>query len=132
MTVKTNEKQLGELSQLHSYLESQLYPATSGLTPEQGPGVAESFLAIIGRLVELEQRLADSQSYGELVPVSEIGRVVREARKRQELTIEELADLSGVGVSTIIKVEHGKNQVQATSLVKVAQALGLDLLVGIR
>lgn len=132
MTVKTNVTQLGELSQLQSYLQSQLHPATSGSAPNQSPGVAESLLAIIGRLVELEQRLADSQSYGELVPVSEIGRVVRDARKRQELTIEDLADLSGVGVSTIIKVENGKNQVQATSLIKVARALGLDLLVGTR
>ncbi|MEX2320960.1 MAG: helix-turn-helix domain-containing protein, partial [Saccharospirillum sp.] len=71
-------------------------------------------------------------SYHELAPFGEIGRVVREARKRQELTIEDLAELADVGVSTIIKVENGKNQVQATSLIKVAQTLGLDLLVGIR
>ncbi|MEX1216476.1 helix-turn-helix domain-containing protein [Saccharospirillum sp.] len=124
------EKQHSHLSQLHDYLQSQLHPTQTGLTPNQGPGVAESLLAIIGRLVELERRLAESQSYHELAPFGEIGRVVREARKRQELTIEDLADLADVGVSTIIKVENGKNQVQATSLIKVAQALGLDLLVG--
>ncbi|WP_186785503.1 helix-turn-helix domain-containing protein [Streptomyces misionensis] len=58
---------------------------------------------------------------------SPAGRLVREARQHLGLTIEELAEASGVSVRTIGDVERGRSQrPQRGTLTALAQGLGLD------
>lgn len=96
------------------------------------PSAAESVMGLLTHLVDLEQKARQAEQRGELRPLSDIGLAVREARKRQGLTVETLADLAGVGPVTIHKVEKGSIQVQAQKLVQIAEALGLELLVSVR
>ncbi|WP_165603378.1 MULTISPECIES: helix-turn-helix domain-containing protein [unclassified Halomonas] len=89
-------------------------------------------MGLLSHLVDLENRVRVAESRGELRPLSSVGQVINEARTRQKLTVEALADLAGVGTVTIHKVEKGSLQVQVPKLVQIAEALGLELLVSAR
>jgi len=58
---------------------------------------------------------------------SEIGFLIRQERKKQKLTQEQLAALAGVGVRFIREVEHGKLTCQLALVLQVMQTLGLKL-----
>lgn len=62
------------------------------------------------------QTISDSQS---------LGRLVRQERKAQGLTQEELAGLTGVGVRFVRELEAGKESCQVGLALKVTKALGL-------
>jgi y4mF family transcriptional regulator len=66
------------------------------------------------------QAVADSKSLGSLV---------RQERKAQGLTQEELAGLTGVGVRFVRELEAGKESCQVGLALQVAKALGLVLTV---
>ncbi|MBT2773224.1 helix-turn-helix domain-containing protein [Halomonas sp. ISL-60] len=103
--------------------------------PKQGadlPTATASLMGLLSHLVDLENRVRVAESRGELRPLSSVGQVINEARTRQKLTVEALADLAGVGTVTIHKVEKGSLQVQVPKLVQIAEALGLELLVSAR
>lgn len=93
---------------------------------------AESIFSLLSHLVELEHKSRLAESRGELRPLYEIGQVIHDARKRQRLTVETLADLAGVGTVTIHKIEKGSLQLQIPKVLQVAEALGLELLVSTR
>ena len=59
--------------------------------------------------------------------MNELGQLLREARKTQGLSQLELQDLSGVSGSVIYKLENGRADVTAGSLLAVADALGVQL-----
>jgi transcriptional regulator with XRE-family HTH domain len=52
---------------------------------------------------------------------------LRIARSKAGLTLMELEEASGVGASTISKIERGVTQPQATTLHKLAEALGVEV-----
>jgi transcriptional regulator with XRE-family HTH domain len=54
-------------------------------------------------------------------------RELRIARSRAGMTLMELEAASGVGASTISKIERGVSQPQATTLHKLAEALGVSV-----
>ncbi len=56
-----------------------------------------------------------------------IGRQVREARTHLGMDQRELALVADVSVRTVHAVEHGKSTVRMDVLVRVLQAVGLDL-----
>ena len=56
-----------------------------------------------------------------------IGEVVRFHRKESGLTQKELADLAGVGVSSVYAIEHGRESVQMDTLLKVLSVLSITL-----
>jgi len=58
---------------------------------------------------------------------TEIGFLIRQERKKQKLTQEQLAALAGVGVRFIREVEHGKLTCQLALVLQVMQTLGLKL-----
>jgi y4mF family transcriptional regulator len=71
---------------------------------------------------------------GRLQPVQvmdakDIGQYVKAVRKNIGLTQEELAYISGVGISFIHDLEHGKKSLQFDSLMKVVNRLGCDILI---
>lgn len=57
-----------------------------------------------------------------------LGHVVREARKQQRLSQEDLAGLSGTGRRFIGELENGKATIQTSIVLKVLSALGIALI----
>lgn len=55
---------------------------------------------------------------------TDLGRVVREARKRLKLTQPQLALASNVGVRFIVELEAGKSTLRLVNILRVLQALG--------
>jgi transcriptional regulator with XRE-family HTH domain len=61
-----------------------------------------------------------------MLTVLYIGDKLRETRKRTLLTQQQLADKSGVGVTTIIRIERNQVEPHARTIRKLAEALGVD------
>ena len=62
-----------------------------------------------------------------LTSMEEIGNLIRETRKKQGLSQEDLAGISGTGRRFISDVENGKNNIQVGKLLLVIGALGLNV-----
>jgi len=60
----------------------------------------------------------------------DLGVLVRNKRKQDELTQIELAELTGVGVRFLSELENGKPSVQLDKVLLVLAGLGLKLGVG--
>jgi transcriptional regulator with XRE-family HTH domain len=60
-----------------------------------------------------------------LTEVLYIGDRLRDLRKRALLTQKELADKSGVGVTTIIRIERNQVEPQGSTIRKLAAALSV-------
>jgi len=58
--------------------------------------------------------------------MARIGDKLREARTRNLLTQQELADKSGVGVTTIVRIERNQVEPQFRNIRKLAKALDMD------
>lgn len=65
-----------------------------------------------------------------LTSAADVGRLVRETRKRQGLTQTDLAVASGTGVRFVVDVEKGKETVQLGKALRVLKMLGLVLAAG--
>jgi y4mF family transcriptional regulator len=61
-----------------------------------------------------------------------LGLLIRQERKAQRLTQEQLAGLTGVGVRFVRELEAGKQSCQLGRALLVADALGLVVSVGSR
>ncbi len=61
-----------------------------------------------------------------LTEVLYIGDRLRDLRKRALLTQKELADKSGVGVTTIIRIERNQVEPHGSTIRKLAEALEVD------
>jgi transcriptional regulator with XRE-family HTH domain len=61
-----------------------------------------------------------------MLTVLYIGDKLRETRKRALLTQQQLADKSGVGVTTIIRAERNQVEPQVRTIRKLAKALGVE------
>jgi y4mF family transcriptional regulator len=57
----------------------------------------------------------------------DIGRVVRDERKAQGLTQDELALLANTGRRFIVELEHGKPTSRLDRVLQVLAALGIEL-----
>lgn len=62
-----------------------------------------------------------------LTSAADIGRLVRETRRRQGLTQTDLAVASGTGVRFVVDVEKGKETAQVGKVLRVLKMLGLFL-----
>jgi DNA-binding NtrC family response regulator len=56
-----------------------------------------------------------------------IGRVIRDARKTQELTLKQLARRTGLSVSLLSQIERAESSASISSLYKIASALQLRM-----
>ncbi len=61
-----------------------------------------------------------------LVEVLYIGEKLRETRKRKLLTQQQLAERSGVGIATIIRVERNQVEPRGSTIRKLAEALEVE------
>jgi HTH-type transcriptional regulator / antitoxin HipB len=62
----------------------------------------------------------------------DIGRIIRQKRKDDGLTLEEAAAVCGVSYPFLSALENGKETVRLDKLLKVLQGLGIDLSASIR
>lgn len=62
-----------------------------------------------------------------MTSVDRIGQTVRLHRRESGLTQKELADLAGVGVSSVYAIERGKRTVQLDTLLNVLSVLSISL-----
>jgi len=59
--------------------------------------------------------------------ISDLGVLIRQARKAQGLTQEQLSAISGIGVRFIRELEQGKETCQIGKALIVLQMLGLNV-----
>lgn len=64
-----------------------------------------------------------------ITSVSELGKLIRQTRKAQKMTQEDVSGLAGLGNRFIIDLEHGKETVQAQKVIDVLNLLGLELII---
>ena len=59
--------------------------------------------------------------------IEDLGRVVREARKAQKLSQDDLAGMAGTGRRFIVDLEKGKETVQFGKVLRVLATLGVSV-----
>ena len=63
-------------------------------------------------------------------PIDSAGERIRTERKKQNLTLNDLCELSGVAYGTLCKIEQGHPSARLDSVVNVSRALGMKLWIG--
>ena len=64
--------------------------------------------------------------------VTTIGETIRQRRKELRITQPHLAELANVSVNTLYKVERGQGNPSLDVLTKLAEVLGLELMLTVR
>lgn len=59
--------------------------------------------------------------------MSSIGQQIKERRKSLKVTQRQLAELSGVGINTLTKIERGEANPSLRILERILDTLGLEL-----
>jgi y4mF family transcriptional regulator len=67
-----------------------------------------------------------------ITDIKSLGLLIREERRAQGLTQEQLAGLTGVGVRFVRELEAGKESCQIGRALQVTTALGLEITAGAR
>lgn len=86
--------------------------------------------ALKAEYAEARRQARDTGTVPDLRSTEQLGILIREQRKKQRMTLQELSDLSDVAYSTLSKLENGDTAVQLRSLNRVLDALGLKLWIG--
>lgn len=55
-----------------------------------------------------------------------LGKQIRELRKEQKFTLKEIAERTGVSISFLSQLEHGKTSATLESIKKISDALGVN------
>lgn len=61
-----------------------------------------------------------------------IGKEIRERRKELGITQPELAELAGVNVNTVVRLERGVTNPTLDVLVRIGEALGMEVTMQIK
>jgi transcriptional regulator with XRE-family HTH domain len=61
-----------------------------------------------------------------------IGEAIKERRGVLSVTQRELAEIAGVGINTLTKIERGEANPSLKTLQSILNALGLEMKIGIR
>ncbi len=64
--------------------------------------------------------------------MSNIGQQIKERRKSLKVTQRQLAELSGIGINTLTKIERGEANPSLSILNKILDTLGLELTTDIK
>lgn len=82
------------------------------------------------RVVKAQKAAAMANQAASFSPIEDAGQRIRAERKQQDLTLNELCELSGIAYATLNKIEQGHASVRLDSLGNVARALGMALWIG--
>lgn len=64
--------------------------------------------------------------------MSTLGNQIKERRHMLKIKQQELADLAGVSINTVVAVERGAGNPRMTSLLAICNVLGLQLVVQLK
>lgn len=64
--------------------------------------------------------------------MDKVGNAIKERRKILKITQRTLAELAGVGINTLTKIERGEGNPTIEVLEKILDTLGLELQIGIK
>jgi HTH-type transcriptional regulator / antitoxin HipB len=67
--------------------------------------------------------------YGQISDVRQLGALVRQVRKAQGITQEDLSALAGVGARLIGEIERGKPTAEIGKVFQLLASLGLDIII---
>ena len=56
-----------------------------------------------------------------------IGMLIKERRKELGINQQELADLAGVGINSLVAIERGKGNPSLKTLLRILDVLGLEI-----
>lgn len=57
----------------------------------------------------------------------EIGKMITEERNNRSMTIRQLSEASGVDVGNLSKLEHGKQNFTADTLIRICNAMNVRI-----
>jgi len=64
--------------------------------------------------------------------LQEIGKAIKDRRKKLKVDQRTLADLAGVAINTVVAIERGEGNPQLATLMAILDTLGLQLDVNIK
>jgi ribosome-binding protein aMBF1 (putative translation factor) len=99
----------------------------------QRPDIAQlrkDILAVLADLEKAQRRAVLEPRFNNLTPIDDVGKLIKSSRKKQNLSIADLANLTGIAFSTIQKIESKGSSARLDTLTKVLGALGLTLWIG--
>ena len=59
--------------------------------------------------------------------INRVGKSIHDARKKQELTLDDLAFITGIESANLSRIENGKRDPKLSTLFRIAEGLRLDL-----
>lgn len=59
--------------------------------------------------------------------MEQIGITIKERRKELGINQQELADLAGVGINSLVAIERGKGNPSLKTLLRILDVLGLEI-----
>ena len=67
-----------------------------------------------------------------IVNMKEIGSIIKERRQHLKVKQQELADLAGVGINTLVAIERGQGNPKLETLLTVLDTLGLQIVIKLK
>ena len=64
--------------------------------------------------------------------MKKIGQIIKQRRKTLSVTQKELAELAGIGINTLTKIERGEANPSLEVLQKVLDTLGMEIVIQIK
>lgn len=59
--------------------------------------------------------------------MEQVGIIIKERRKELGINQQELADLAGVGINSLVAIERGKGNPSLKTLLRILDVLGLEI-----
>lgn len=59
--------------------------------------------------------------------MEQIGIIIKERRKELGINQQDLADLAGVGINSLVAIERGKGNPSLKTLLRILDVLGLEI-----
>ncbi|MDC7234688.1 MAG: helix-turn-helix transcriptional regulator [Spirochaetales bacterium] len=79
---------------------------------------------------EMEEQLKLYKKLEQIRSVDELSESIRKERRKQHLTLKDLAELSGISYGTLVKLEGGEEGISLKNLKQVLRTLGMGLWTG--
>jgi len=79
------------------------------------------------KFYEMEQNLNRYHSLENIKPIKNLAEIIRKERKKQNLTLRSLSELSGISYTSLVKIESGSISFNFKILTQLLDTLGLKL-----
>ncbi len=79
------------------------------------------------KFYEMEQKLNKYNSLEYIRPIEDLAEVIKKERKKQNLTLKSLSELSGISYASLVKIESGDINLNFKLLMQLLETLGMKL-----